>query len=230
MEKSKDNTQYSELLYNLMITIGIILLMCLGSYAIYSFIYPQTPTTSTSKQETQNNQTIQEIQNTSSEIQTEISSQPISSQSDSDSESDSTYKVSPVAEQINSYPIGDTINNAIAVVQECVQSAPVQTTKQIYTKLDEITLPSSISASTGGYIGRDFVCFRGKMGDASYVSKNNGCMACQVDKSGKNNNYGKTQTNVISTCVYTDDPKNTDPSIWTKQMCEASCGKIQDVN
>lgn len=231
MEKSKDNNQYSELLYNLAITIGIILLICLGSYAIYSFVYPQT----TIAQDTQ----VQSAQETQPETQPEVqpdnnstqptSTQPTSTQPTSIStESESTYKVSPISEQINSYPIGNTPNQA-TVVQECIQSAPVLT-KQVYNKLDEITLPSSISASTGGYIGRDFVCFRSKMGDNSYVTKNNGCMACQVDKSGKNNNYGNTQTNVISTCVYTDDPKNTDPSIWTKQMCESACGKLQDVN
>jgi hypothetical protein len=222
MEKSKDNNQYSELLYNLVITIGIVLLLCLGSYAVYSIVYPQS-SISTIKSEQNTQEVPQEsVQETSSVMP---------SNSSQDTHSESSYKVSPVSEQVNSYPIGNPSTPSIAVVQECVQSAPIQpATKQQYNKLDEITLPSSISNSTGGYIGRDFVCFRSKLGNEAYVSKNTGCMACQVDKSGKNNNYGGTLTNVISTCVYTDDPNNTDPNIWSKQMCISACEKLKDVN
>lgn len=211
MEKSNDINQYSELLYNFAITIGIILLVFFVFYAIYFTFYSQS--------NVQNNLTHNSANSASIYDNRQSGKSKITNKNESELESKSE---SEYHENISTQP----------TVHECIQSSQIVelTTKQIYDKLEEITLPSSISSSTGGYVGRDFVCFRSKMGDESYVSKNTGCIACQVDKSGKNNNYGNTKTNVISTCVYTDDPTNKDPSIWTKHQCVASCEKLQDVN
>lgn len=101
-------------------------------------------------------------------------------------------------------------------------------TKQMYNKFEEIILPSSIG-SPNGYIGRDFVCYRKKIGDQDFVSKRGGCIACQVNN--KNiDKAGNTNTNVVSTCVYSDKLDPSDPSVWTKQMCIDQCAKITDIN
>lgn len=112
-------------------------------------------------------------------------------------------------------------------------TAPVYThntapTQQIYKKYDEITKPANISGPLG-YIGRDFVCFREKSGDQAYINKRSGCMACQVDNRQNPQKYGQTQTNVISTCVYSDSIDPNDPSVWTKEKCISGCQKLQDV-
>ena len=218
MEKSNDNNSLSNILYNLVITIGIILLLCLGTYAMYTLVVPKNTSSDSATSNSITSETTSKF--TVVPEQSSQSSQ-YSSNSNSDSESESSYKVSPTSEQsvaeIAQYPIGQ--QNATPILPE---------TKQMYKKYDEITLPSSLSPTTGGYIGRDYVCFRDKLGDVSYVSKNSGCMACQVDNSGKNNNYSNTHTSVVATCVYTTDPNNTDPSVWTKQMCTNSCAKLTD--
>jgi hypothetical protein len=214
MENSNDNNNsLLNILYNLVITIGIILLLCLGTYAVYTLVIPKNKSTDFATSDASNSVT----------SETTYKFTPVPEQSllySSDSES--SYKVYPTSEQIVAeiaqYPIGQQNVNPI-----------LPETKQTYKKYDEITLPSSLSPTTGGYIGRDYICFRNKLGDTSYVSKNSGCMACQVDNSGKNNNYSNTQTNVVATCVYTTDPNNTDPSVWTKQMCINSCAKLTDV-
>lgn len=92
-------------------------------------------------------------------------------------------------------------------------------TKQTYKKFDEIKLPSSVGGKTG-YIGRDFICFRDKISDQDFVSKRTGCMACQVD----NKIHPKTETNITATCVYGEN--TTDPSVWTRAMCESECSKL----
>jgi len=94
-----------------------------------------------------------------------------------------------------------------------------QTTKQTYKQFDEVKLPSSIGGEAG-YIGRDFICFRDKISDQDFVSKRNGCMACQVD----NKMHAKTGTNITATCVYGEN--STDPSVWTRAMCESECSKL----
>jgi hypothetical protein len=104
----------------------------------------------------------------------------------------------------------------------------VAPTKQIYKKYDEIVKPSSISGNTG-YIGRDYVCFRDKLGDQQFVSKRNGCMACQVDNRLDSDKYVGTNTNVISSCVYTETDDHTDPAVWTYKMCKSECAKAKDV-
>jgi len=100
-----------------------------------------------------------------------------------------------------------------------VTSPSVTQTKQTYKQFDEIKLPSSIGGEAG-YIGRDFICFRDKISDQDFVSKRNGCMACQVD----NKIHAKTGTNIIATCVYGEN--STDPSVWTHAMCESECSKL----
>lgn len=91
-----------------------------------------------------------------------------------------------------------------------------------YEKLQEVTNPSNLNG-TGGYIGRDQICFREKLGDVEFMKKRYGCMACQVDKrTNGEKNYDGTKTNIISTCVY-GDADNSDPSIWTKEQCKSVC-------
>jgi hypothetical protein len=110
-------------------------------------------------------------------------------------------------------------------VQKCAAQEELPKTKQIYSKYEEINLPSSIGGNNG-YIGRDYVCYRKKIGDQSFVSKRTGCMACQVgDNTDK---YDDTGTNVISTCVYSDNVDDNDPDVWTKQMCINKCAKIEN--
>lgn len=100
-------------------------------------------------------------------------------------------------------------------------------TKQIYEKGDEVTLPSSLS-QPDGYISRDMVCFRNKLGNIDYMKKRAGCMACQVDSRADKKMYNGTNTNIISSCVYSKD-KPDDPSVWTKDQCVAMCAKVKDL-
>ncbi len=101
-------------------------------------------------------------------------------------------------------------------------------TKQTYKKFEEITLPSSISYPNG-YIGRDYICYRKKIGDQDFVSKRGGCMACQINNKDIDKT-GNTHTNVVSSCVYSDKLDPNDMSIWTKEMCIDQCTKMPDVN
>lgn len=99
------------------------------------------------------------------------------------------------------------------------------TTKNTYNKFDEIDLPSSVDLPNG-YIGRDYICFRNKIGDQNFVNKRSGCMACQVDsRQNGNKNYQGTNTNVIATCVYSNHTDPNDPDLWTKKMCIDFCSK-----
>ena len=104
---------------------------------------------------------------------------------------------------------------------------PVQeeTNRKVYKKYDEIILPSNISG-TDGYIGRDSVCFRKKFGDTEFMSKRPGCMACQVDAEEKYKKY--YGTNVISTCLYSNDVNSTDSNIFSKMTCESKCKELKD--
>ena len=103
-------------------------------------------------------------------------------------------------------------------------------TKQQYNKGDEIILPSSISHPVG-YIGRDQVCFRGKLGNIAYMKQRPGCMACLVDNRSEKERktYDGTNTNVIASCTYSDEASPNDPTIWTKQKCIIECAKIPDL-
>jgi len=110
-----------------------------------------------------------------------------------------------------------------------VSQLQTSATKQIYNKYDEIILPSSIGGASG-YVGRDYVCFRNKIGDQPYVSKRTGCMACQIDTTGGGTKtYAGTNTNIISTCSYADKSDPSDLSLWTKDVCMVQCGKIPDI-
>jgi len=96
-----------------------------------------------------------------------------------------------------------------------------------YKKYQQITNPSSIS-EPDGYIGRDKVCYRNKIGDSDFVKRRFGCMACQVDNdTTKKHNYDGTRTNVISTCVYSDKA-DLENGIWDENMCREQCGKLKD--
>jgi hypothetical protein len=109
------------------------------------------------------------------------------------------------------------------------ENLTIPLTKQYYLKGEEITLPSSVSQPTG-YIGRDNVCFRSKLGDIPFMNKREKCMACQVDNRTKWQTYDGTNTNIISTCLYSDNPNEHDPSLWTKAHCQAECNKLQNIN
>ncbi len=98
-----------------------------------------------------------------------------------------------------------------------------------YKKYQKITNPSSIG-DPAGYIGRDYVCYRNKVGDIDFVKKRFGCMACQVDNDNtKKHNYDGTGTNVISTCVYADKA-DLEHGIWDEKMCKEQCEKLKDSN
>lgn len=111
-------------------------------------------------------------------------------------------------------------NNLTNSQQITYPSKNLAQTKQTYKQFDEITLPSSIDGKMG-YVGRDFICFRDKISDQQFVSKRNGCMACQVDNNKVNPITG---TNVVSTCVYGDNIN--DPSVWSHAMCESKCSQL----
>ena len=96
-------------------------------------------------------------------------------------------------------------------------------TKQNYKKYDEITLPSSVDGKSG-YIGRDYICYKNKANNIDFMSSRPNCMVCQTDPT--NNNYGNTNTNIISTCVYSDNIKNNEPMVWNKNMCINKCSVI----
>ncbi len=142
MEKNGNNSQYSELLYNLSITIGIILLICIIFYSAYSYIYPDEAVELNSIQ--------QLLQSTAEQLEQSTSNL---SQSSDDSQITPDHNILPVSEEINSYPIGNSEQEQMSVIQQ-VQSAPV-ITKEIYTKLEEITLPSSKNLTTNEYVERD---------------------------------------------------------------------------
>lgn len=89
-------------------------------------------------------------------------------------------------------------------------------TQTNYKKLEEIINPSNLAP----YVSRDQVCYR-EHNTPGYSQKRGGCMACQVD--GTTNYEG---TNVVSSCVYTLDPNNTDKAIWTKDKCVQECSKL----
>lgn len=111
--------------------------------------------------------------------------------------------------------------------QEC-QINSTDSPQQIYKKYDEIIKPSSTKPNS--YIGRDYVCFREKLGDQTFMSKRTGCMACQVDSRKIPEKYGGTETNVIASCVYNENTDPNDKSVWTKNMCLSECAKLKDIN
>jgi len=137
-------------------------------------------------------------------------------------------------DQSNSPVVANVISNVPITVSgpPVPQEFPIsRETKASYNKYDIISLPASIDGPDG-YIGRDYVCYRGRASDKLFMSKRGNCMACQVDKrnDGKNKNI-QTQTNVITTCVYgSDDDHKADSTVWTKQMCIDACKKLQDDN
>jgi len=129
--------------------------------------------------------------------------------------------ISSEAPTIFSQTISSNLPNQTITVSNLPQ------TKQIYDKYDSIVLPSSLS---NPYIGRDYVCYRQMIGNQQFVSNRPHCMACQVDKRINSQKYAGTNTNIISTCSYTDDSlvNPTDPSIWTKSKCMIACSEMQD--
>ena len=58
-------------------------------------------------------------------------------------------------------------------------------TKSVYTKGQDVILPASLTGGPFGYIGRDYVCYRGYANDSNFMASRGGCMACQVDLSNK---------------------------------------------
>jgi len=110
-----------------------------------------------------------------------------------------------------------------------IKNLDIPPTKQIYSKYDEITLPSSIDLPNG-YIGRDYVCFRSKIGNNDFVRKRNSCMACQVDKKTNNSVYDNTNTNIISSCVYSTEENSNDASVWTHKQCQDKCSTMEDLS
>ena len=96
------------------------------------------------------------------------------------------------------------------------------TEKEIYKKNEEINLPSKSKDS-------NYICYRNKLNDDDFTSKRSGCMACQVDSRIDGEFYSNTGTNVISTCVYSDELDPNDPSVWTKQQCIDTCAELKDI-
>jgi hypothetical protein len=95
--------------------------------------------------------------------------------------------------------------------------------KTTYTKLQEITNPSSLDGPKE-YISRDKVCYRYKAKDDAYVKKRFGCIACQVDnRTNIAHDYHGTNTNVVATCVYAKNEDPTDLSVWTREKCVNVC-------
>jgi hypothetical protein len=95
--------------------------------------------------------------------------------------------------------------------------------KTTYTKLQEITDPSSLDGPKG-YISRDNICYRYRAKDDTYVKKRFGCIACQVDnRTNIVHDYDGTNTNVAATCVYAKNEDPTDHSIWTREKCVNVC-------
>ena len=112
------------------------------------------------------------------------------------------------------------------IISSLVEEKITPMTKSIYSKGDEISLPSSLSGDMG-YIGRDYVCYRGLANDNNFMARRNGCVACQVDLS---DNINRTGTNVIATCVYGSDKENKlNRLIWTRQMCNDQCASMPDI-
>ena len=120
-------------------------------------------------------------------------------------------------------PIVQPESELIKPESELIKPDIIITTETNYKKYDEIVLPSSISG-TSGYIGRDYICYKNKANDIDFISKRPKCMVCQTDPN--NNNYDNTNTNIISTCVYTDNIQNNDPMVWNKNMCINKCSVI----
>lgn len=105
----------------------------------------------------------------------------------------------------------------------CPQIKKEDEIKRIYNKLDEITKPSNLTGERG-YIGRDQICYRSKLGDTEFMKKRPYCMACQVDiRKGGNVDYDGTYTNVMKTCLYADNHDPNDPTVWTKDKCIVTC-------
>jgi hypothetical protein len=105
----------------------------------------------------------------------------------------------------------------------CPDIIKENTTQRNYNKLDEITKPSNLTGDRG-YIGKDQICYRSKLGDLDYMKKRPYCMACQVDKRKDGNvDYDGTYTNIMKTCLYADNYDPNDSNIWTKDKCLITC-------
>lgn len=118
-----------------------------------------------------------------------------------------------------------------AVVSAPVKETPEQIygVKTTYSKLQEITNPSSLDGQKG-YISRDKVCYRYKAKDDAFVKKRFGCIACQVDnRQNIAHNYHGTNTNVVATCVYAKNEDPSDYSIWTREKCISTCSNNPDL-
>jgi hypothetical protein len=104
-----------------------------------------------------------------------------------------------------------------------------ENTKQIYEKLEEIELPSS----NDPIITRNEVAYRYYHLNPQYshfIQDRPKAMACQVDKTNNwenNDDTANTKTNIISTCVYSDNSKN-DPNIWNRDQCVNVCNNMVD--
>lgn len=127
-------------------------------------------------------------------------------------------------QQIRNIPSEEIHNSSNMILTEVLPEVMPQETQQIYAKYDEIIHPSSLSGISG-YISRDQICFRNKMGDLDYMKKRAGCMACQVDNT-KDKKY--FNTNVITTCLYSPEPDTNDKSVYNRQQCIDRCIMLQD--
>lgn len=104
----------------------------------------------------------------------------------------------------------------------------IEPIKTIYKEFDQVINPSSKSLETGGYISRDYVCYREKAGDINFISKRPMCMVCTLNNNNEINQI--TKTNIESTCVYASDNEvsNIDNNVWTKDRCIKSCKLLQE--
>ncbi len=226
--KDKSNNDLTYIIMNLMLAIIVIV----GSILI---IYTITKFTNTKFEHIDNvspsgNLTISSSQQdvvsstNSSAMSSSSTSIPINVVTDVMSESTISLSNDSLSREIN-----PTLPTLPILSAGSLVASITQNTKSVYKKNDDITLPSSLS-KPDGYIGRDYVCYRGKLCDQFFVSQRPGCMACQVDsRNNGSNKYAGTGTNVMTTCVYGSDADNmTNPNIWTKQMCINSCANMQD--
>lgn len=191
--------------------IVVSLLVFLALQIIYHLIHSSNVSSNDDNSESNN------ISTTNSEVEYEASNETIEQEV-------TPYLPLP---EISQFPIeSESTTSAIKSLQEMMNSPQTQ---QIYRKYEEVILPSSVDASTGGYIGRDYICYKEKIGNQSFVSKNPKCMVCSIDNSN-NTQHSNTHTNITSTCVYSDDKNNTNPTVWTKQMCLKKCENVKDKN
>lgn len=128
--------------------------------------------------------------------------------------------------------MSDTLTTPFSELSEPHNSTNIEKdklVKTIYKEFDKIVYPSSESLDTGGYISRDYVCYREKAGDINFISKRPMCMVCTINNNDEINQI--TRTNIESTCVYASDneaSKDIDGTVWTEDRCIKSCKLLQE--